>query len=67
MRDIIKDDVPYQPLPHADSPRQPSIDGECGSAEGRDVSGGGERNRRPTATIYSARRSDDEQLIIVGD
>jgi len=27
MRDIIKEDVPYQPLPHADSPRQPSIVG----------------------------------------
>jgi len=34
---------------------------DCGSAEGRDVSGGGERNRRLTDTI---KRDVDEQLII---
>ena len=40
---------------HAGYPASHSTDGECKSAEGRDVSGGGERNRQPTPTIYSTR------------
>jgi len=60
-----QEDVSYQPLPHADCTRQLFRQIECGNAEGRDVSGG-EKKRRPTNTIYSARRDVDEQLIIVG-
>jgi len=45
-----QEDVSYQPLLHKFTTTL-STDGECGSAEGQDVSGRGERNRR-TATIY---------------
>jgi len=53
----------YRQLPHDDYPRQPFRQTE--SAEGQDVSGGGESRRRPTDTIYSARRGVDEQRIVV--
>jgi len=51
----------HQPFPHVD---YLSTDRARGSAEGRDVSGEGKRDRRPTDTIFSARRDVDEQLII---
>ena len=53
----------YQPLPHNDYPLQPFRQIE--SAEGQDVSGGGESRRRPTDTIYSTRRDVDEQSSLV--
>jgi len=58
---LNKGSAPYQPFLYVD---YLSTDGEHGSAEGRDVSGEGKRDRRPTDTIYSARRDVDEQLII---
>jgi len=53
----------YRPLPYDDYPLQPFRQIE--SAEGQDVSGGGESRRRPTDTVYSTRRDVDEQSSLV--
>ena len=53
-------DVPYQPLLIHDSPFDRW---GCRSAGGRDVSGGGDGNRRSINTLYSARRDDDDQSL----
>ena len=47
-----QEDVSYQLLAHADYQQQPFRQMECGSAEGRDVSCGGEGNRKPTDTTF---------------
>ena len=61
MRGMIKEG---RALPTTALHRLPTTDGDCGGAEGRGVSGGGERNRKWTDTIYAIGRDVDEQLII---